>query len=335
MAEHLNQEEETLLQSALSTAFTPIPLPHQAAHTEPPQVFSESVTAAAASSVPGLDLGSSGEPESGETVWKAEYEAHVAEWRQRSAEQRQKAEEERARWEAIRREEKSAESEADVASTHGKGESGWESLGASGLSGATAATSPSLADVRDLVSGEGQGAHTKVYLDTVLPGSSQRRGTSEPESPKHDKWEDIPSSLASSYPSMSFPSDPHSPSSSHPHALPPHARSHPHDHPAHHQAPAHGDHHHASHSTTLAVFDSTLSPRTRVLALLSSLAINFFLPFVNGVMLGCGEVFAKHVIVGWLGWPIASTKPGSLAANVGLGRSKGKDPQREQTRNSQ
>jgi Outer membrane protein TOM13 len=67
-------------------------------------------------------------------------------------------------------------------------------------------------------------------------------------------------------------------------------------------------------STTLAVFDDTLPVRSRFLALLSSLSINLFLPFVNGVMLGFGEIFAKTVIVGWFGWGPA------VATNVGLGQ---------------
>lgn len=50
------------------------------------------------------------------------------------------------------------------------------------------------------------------------------------------------------------------------------------------------------------------------MALFSSLAINLLLPFVNGVMLGFGEIFAKNVVVGWLGWKV----PGSTAANVGV-----------------
>lgn len=68
-------------------------------------------------------------------------------------------------------------------------------------------------------------------------------------------------------------------------------------------------------SVTLSIFDSTLSPTTRVKALLSSLAINLLLPFVNGVMLGFGEIFAKNVILGWLGW---KTPP--AVGVVGLGR---------------
>ncbi len=50
-------------------------------------------------------------------------------------------------------------------------------------------------------------------------------------------------------------------------------------------------------SVTLAIFDSSLSRRTRLTAIFSSLAINLFLPFVNGVMLGFGEIFAKNVVL--------------------------------------
>ena len=38
------------------------------------------------------------------------------------------------------------------------------------------------------------------------------------------------------------------------------------------------------------------------------------LPFINGVMLGFGEIFAKEVVIGWFGWKT----PGSTAANVGV-----------------
>lgn len=53
------------------------------------------------------------------------------------------------------------------------------------------------------------------------------------------------------------------------------------------------------------------------MALFSSLAINLALPFVNGVMLGFGEIFAKNVIMGWLGWNAGA--PGSVATNAGIG----------------
>ncbi|KAH9960866.1 hypothetical protein BC827DRAFT_1205861 [Russula dissimulans] len=66
-------------------------------------------------------------------------------------------------------------------------------------------------------------------------------------------------------------------------------------------------------SATLAVFDGSLPVNTRFWALVSSLSINMFLPFVNGVMLGFGEIFAKTVVVEWLGW--GPTVP----TNLGLG----------------
>ena len=113
-------------------------------------------------------------------------------------------------------------------------------------------------------------------------------------------WENVLSSPTSSFPSMSFPepSLPHSPE----HSLhAPQATTTPAARPA------------TTASVTLAVFDPTLPTRARIWALFSSLSINMFLPFVNGVMLGFGEIFAKTVIVGWLGWG-----PG-VAANVGLG----------------
>ena len=123
--------------------------------------------------------------------------------------------------------------------------------------------------------------------------------------------------MTSSYPSMEFPSDPHSPVSTHHHQHLQHAHEH-HGHAAHHEH-EHGHHpHRASEHTkttaTAAIFNSGLSTKTRVLAVLSSLAINMLLPFVNGVMLGFGEIFAKEVVIGWFGWK----KPGSTAANVGV-----------------
>jgi hypothetical protein len=112
------------------------------------------------------------------------------------------------------------------------------------------------------------------------------------------KWETVHVSPTSSYPSMSFPgqSGPPSPEPRNRrlsnHAPPP--------------------------SATLAILDNSLSTRMRLSALLSSLAINLLLPFVNGVMLGFGEIFAKNVVIGWFGWQI----PGSVATNVGVGLSR-------------
>jgi hypothetical protein len=43
------------------------------------------------------------------------------------------------------------------------------------------------------------------------------------------------------------------------------------------------------------------------------------LPFVNGVMLGFGEIFAKNVVVGWFGW---KKVPGPWTASSMSGRTK-------------
>ncbi|KAI9061001.1 hypothetical protein FKP32DRAFT_1594676 [Trametes sanguinea] len=343
MSEHLNREEEDLLQSALATAFSPAPLPRQSVAPEPaPEPAAGSSTVAVPESEPQSEASAAtGEAESTEDAWKEEYEAHVAEWRKRSAEQRQQAEERRAHWEAIRAKERE----------EGKGRESvlsWENLSSSVTTAATAADSPSPADARDLVTGEAQGGHSKEYLESVLPGAhaspsssppenENSQPASEPESSKQEKWDDMTSSLTSSFPSMSFPSDPHSPSSSARRDLPPPPHHHQHPHSAGH---AHGPghlhgHHHPHHhdgaegpkTATLSVFDSSLSPKTRALALFSSLAINVLLPFVNGVMLGFGEIFAKNVVVQWLGWKIPGTASsassqgsGKVATNVGLGK---------------
>ncbi|KAF7795991.1 hypothetical protein EIP86_007160 [Pleurotus ostreatoroseus] len=300
MADNLNPQEEDLLQSALSDAFSPAEVPRVS--TQPPAVpgepqaeagagASEADAPAAAAEEATPTLGS----EQAE-AWKADYEAHVTEWRARSAHQREKSEAERARWEAIRAQEeserKAAGLESSVAST-----SGWVKAEAS-----QSAVSPSPADARDLVAGE---AERKGH--SAEPSSTF---SSPPESSKQDKWEDIPSEMTSSYPSINFPSDTHSPSSSNQQ----HTGRH-----GHEVAHAHHAHHHREPpraTATSAVFDTTLSTRTRLLALASSLAINLLLPFINGVMLGAGELFAKNVVLRWFGWK----NPGAPVANVGLRR---------------
>jgi hypothetical protein len=142
-----------------------------------------------------------------------------------------------------------------------------------------------------------------------------RQDTGDASKTSSQKWSDIPSDLTSSYPSLSFPSASRPPSPTHSHRR--------------HQPPT--THHDESPldtqrsaplplSATLAIFDSSLPARTRLGALASSLAINFLLPFVNGVMLGFGEIFAKNVVFGWLGWKM----PGSGVANVGVKSKQGK-----------
>ena len=119
------------------------------------------------------------------------------------------------------------------------------------------------------------------------------------------KWEDVPS-VTSSYPSMSFPEHNDTPSPPRPLLSS--------------QEPP--------NSVTLAIFDSSLSTRTRVTAFFSSLAVNLFLPFVNGVMLGFGEIFAKEVVMGWLGWK--NSGPASSVTNLGLRPSPREERQRRE-----
>ena len=133
-----------------------------------------------------------------------------------------------------------------------------------------------------------------------VPASNRHRKDNSSEAGKlsiSQKWENATASPTASFPSMSFPENSRipSPDPSHPPALP---------------APP--------LSATLAIFDKSLSTRARVSAVFSSLAVNMLLPFVNGVMLGFGEIFAKTVVVGWFGWKI----PGSVVTNVGVGGSR-------------
>ncbi|KIK63151.1 hypothetical protein GYMLUDRAFT_57888 [Collybiopsis luxurians FD-317 M1] len=141
--------------------------------------------------------------------------------------------------------------------------------------------SPSPADSRDLVTGEA--SKTKK-----LQTSHSRQLTGEDS----QKWEHLPSEVTSSFPSMSFPEESHEEPKSSSNMLP------------------------APSSATLSVFDSSLSTSTRAKAFASALAINLLLPFVNGVMLGFGEIFAKNVVLGWFGWKV--DVPGSTAASLGL-----------------
>jgi hypothetical protein len=292
-----------LFKSALETAFQPTDIPKSA--TTPAAPASSSDAPAAISEV----VDSSGSVE--EDAWKAEYEAQVDEWRAQSAEARAKAERERARWEQIRIR------EAEERRTLGQEPENWDALGSHITSSFAAAcevldssfssaslSSPSPADATDLTSGELQGPlshlHDAQHLKTNSGSPSQ-------------KWEHIDSSPTSSYPSMSFP-EPSIPSSpSPPHASLP-------------QTTGHGQFQQERHaerkpttvppSTIPSLLDSTIAPRTRVSLLLTSLAINLLLPFVNGVMLGFGEIFAKNVLVGWIGWK----RSGRTAANVGIRR---------------
>lgn len=165
------------------------------------------------------------------------------------------------------------------------------------------------------------------YIVQTKQSAHTHRSTGDESKASSQKWSDVPSDLASSYPSMSFPSPsrPTSPTPSHSHRMHPQPATHqPHhtDPQATHNAPSAAL---VPTSATLAIFDSSLSIQTRLGALMSSLGINLLLPFVNGVMLGFGEIFAKNVVVGWLGWKL----PGSGVANVGVRSTAGGRRQRE------
>lgn len=214
--------------------------------------------------------------------WKSEYDSQVDAWRAESAVARDKAEKERERWEAARaKEAKEAPPASDM--------SGWETLGSKSAPSASA----SVSDARDLVAGEKQvcalllDAHRSLTVANV-----QRAGPSQSQVSGDEaaKWDHVTSSLSSSFPSMTFPEHGEEEDAS----LPPAQKS--------RQAPL---------FATLAIFDSSLSTRTRVKALFASLAINLVLPFINGVMLGFGEIFAKNIVLEW--W-----RPGSIATQAGI-----------------
>ncbi|KAJ7494665.1 hypothetical protein B0H11DRAFT_2390804 [Mycena galericulata] len=279
----MSLEDEDPLATALSDAFISSPSlrpdPQNSAHLDPVSTSAPS-TSTTESSVSSDSL---------DDASQSEYESHVQEWRAQSAEAREKAEKERARWEAIRAVEKqeAALRIAAIPADGGGGggeitsDHGWETVGSSQ---APRPSSPSPADSRDLVAGE----PPKHVVAKEVPKSTDNGDESQ-------KWEDVSSQLTSSFPSMSFPDRTNTPS---PHPPPP--------------PPA------ALESATLAIFDTSLSTRTRVTALFSSLAINFLLPFVNGVMLGFGEIFAKNIVLEYFGWRPLS-RPGSTAASTGLG----------------
>ena len=138
-------------------------------------------------------------------------------------------------------------------------------------------------------------------------------------------WEEVdddPSSMQSSYPSLSYPEN--SDQSSSPKTPPPKSEKpketeHPKEEGSHRQANkkdvvAEEMKEDPSLSLTLSVFDSGLSSRSRIFALISAFSINVALPFVNGVMLGFGEIFARSLLRHW-GWNV----PGMPLAPTAVG----------------
>ncbi|KAJ6494763.1 hypothetical protein C8R47DRAFT_1069750 [Mycena vitilis] len=275
----LSEDDSDPLAAALSHAFSSSP------SLRPDPQNSTQLGAASASSTTDETSVST---DSLDTSSQSEYESQVESWRAQSAEARQKAEKERARWEAIRAAEKQEAALRKAATPADSGAGGeilsdhWETVG--GTSNAQEVLrppTPSPVDSRNLVTGEPQ-------KDEKPPPAPSVQDTGD----ESQKWEDV-SDPTSSFPSMSFPDRTNTPS----------------PHPAE-SAPI--------ESATLAIFDPSLSTRTRVTALFSSLAINLLLPFVNGVMLGFGEIFAKNIVLEYFGWRPLS-RPGSVAASAGLG----------------
>jgi len=285
----MSLEDEDPLAAALSHAFVSSPSlrpdPHNSAQLD-----------AASTSAPSTSIDESSMPSDPvDSASQSEYESQVESWRAQSAEARQKAEKERARWEAIRATEKQEAALRKAAMPEdsgvgGEADHGWETVGPGGKAHAVPRpSSPSPADARDLVTGEPQ-KHVVPTATVEAPKSQSAQDTGD----ESQKWEEVSDPLTSSFPSLSFPDRTNTPS---PHPPPP-------------PAPL--------ESATLAIFDPSLSTRTRLTALFSSLAINLLLPFVNGVMLGFGEIFAKNIVLEYFGWrPLP--RPGAVAASTGLG----------------
>jgi len=249
-------------------------------------------------------------------AWKDDYEKYLQHWQAESAVARQKAEETREIWEKRRAEEKKAGKERN---------DDWETY-------VTPSTTPPpekepihhrsttcAADGRDFVPGaEAEKGSGKETIESMLPSIEQpnppypsslnaqprAKGSSPGSDREKSEWTQInPRSVESSFPDISFPSRPSSP----------------HQHQSHSVSKDTDSKANLPHppSATLTIFDGTLSTRTRILALSSALAINFLLPFVNGVMLGFGEIFARN-IVAWIGWS-PSRGARNTATAIGIG----------------
>ena len=233
-----------------------------------------------------------------EDPWKAEFEAQLSEWRAMSSEARQKAERERAKWEEVRKHEE------DERLAVGQEPESWESLGAHITTSIAAASEILEGSTASLVS-SAEGAELSGSRDSAPQFTAM-----ESASPSQ-KWENIPSSPESSFPSISLP-DPSTLSSPspQPNPLPP-----PYKNGEPSKSSAEAKNPHDPPSTIPSITNHAISRRTRMSLILSSLAINLLLPFVNGVMLGFGEIFAKNVLIGWFGWKL---QRGRTAATVGL-----------------
>ncbi|QRW17606.1 hypothetical protein RhiXN_02530 [Rhizoctonia solani] len=302
-------DSESIL--SLESAFSPVDVPVHPFRPPTPPPAPVNNLADEASSAPASDPIADS--------WKDEYDARVATWRAESAEARTKAEAERAKWEELR------------ASGHVPEHETWETVGSSvaaesdvtlsestGTGASALVNAPpvtSVADARDLVSGEkdgGNGADVLAQSTLGYPPSAASIRTLETEdvdaSPVNlsgaelsagegvNTWEEV-HSIGSSFPSL--------PEQHNTNAIPLQPTYRPRQVTQKKEKP---HHHHSRHShnqpaptpppsLTLSVFDSSLPTRTRVIALFSSLAINMFLPFVNGSCL-VSERFLPETLLG-------------------------------------
>ncbi|KAG8970533.1 hypothetical protein FRC03_006662 [Tulasnella sp. 419] len=267
-------------QDVLDDAFKPVTLPSQL--TESTSVPAPIPVPTPASAITQPESSESGSDES----WKEEYDARVAHWRAESAVARQKAEETRAKFEQIRQQEEAEEkAKAETSSKAGK-EKEWE-------------------NVEQFHGGRVPLPGPDKTFSSSSPPVSISHPPTDHEDESHSRWEEIPS-VASSFPSLPSHQSPPQPSTSHipPTTATPSTReiSEYKSTPSDEKAVVPVNPKPAPPGVTPLIFAKDLPVKTRALALISSLAINLFLPFVNGVMNGFGEIFARNVLGPWLGW---------------------------------
>ena len=288
-------------QTALEHPFEPAEVPLTSPTSSPPPL---PAPPPASESKPSEDLRTETD------TWQETYVSQVSEWRAQSASARSRAELTRAKWEATRAR------EAPERRARGQPPESWDGLGEHITASIAAANETVSRSLSTSVASLGSLEHVEAHEVHEEGGErAVQHAKIEIGSPSH-KWEHLSSSPTSSYPSMSFleasaPQSPsHQPALLAPTTAPGPTQTHLHlkaDHNPTNVRP----------STLPSVMDSRVAPRTRLSLVLSSLAINLLLPFINGVMLGFGEIFAKDVLVGWFGW---KTWYGSTAAGLGLRR---------------
>jgi len=304
MADGRESSEDTnvLLESALSSAFSVVDVPRVTPNLTPTTTSEEPAAESFAASA----------ERAGEEQWKKDYDTYVERWKAESAVAREKAERTRGEWEAKRLAEREGggggsdalSEEEDFPPLVGPPNPHFPRTGYS--------VSPSPADARDSVSGESSSRQSSfasvVAEEENSPPASQALEQSS-------RWEEV-SSMHSS--SLSFPEPSQSASSP---DLPSKSERLPEKTNASERvekiAPPARSKIESPPSVSLSVFDPRLSNRSRAVALLTSFAINLALPFVNGVMLGFGEIFARSLLTKW-GWSV----PGGAATAVGIGASK-------------